>query len=162
MSVEIAVASHRALAPYVESGKRIHLPRIWNADDHAKLLLCVGVRSSRLHAAKFERRPPVFVEIGQDGGGLDSLGGEAKRLHAAHRAGRLRDRAAVFRHQRTCDAVKGSYARNVMLDNGNAGRTSRLDVLVQFIDCRLFEMKRLILDVWLVCHCITLLVWVFT
>jgi hypothetical protein len=49
-----------------------------------------------------------------------------------------------------------------MLDNGNPGRPSRLDGLVQFIDCRLFETKRLILDAWLVCHCITLLVWVFT
>src|ERR1019366_7105969 len=65
MSVEIAVASHRALAPYVESGKRIHLPRIWNADDHAKLLLCVGVRSSRLHAAKFERRPLYLSRSGR-------------------------------------------------------------------------------------------------
>src|ERR1035437_1972826 len=46
-------------------------------------------------------------------------------------------RGAVFRHERTGDAVKGAPARNVMLHNGNAGRPPRLDGLVQFIDCRL-------------------------
>jgi hypothetical protein len=61
MTVELTAAGYRSLAPYVERGKRIHLPGIRNADDHAELLLHTGVGRCRFHAAKFERRPLVLV-----------------------------------------------------------------------------------------------------
>ena len=77
--VEVAPAGDRTLTPDVEGGERIHLPRVRLADDHPELLLHVGIGGRRLHAAVFEGRPLVLVEIGQDGGGLDGFRGKAQR-----------------------------------------------------------------------------------
>src|SRR5262249_1187291 len=79
MPVKIAPASDGTLAPDVEGGERIHLPGIWYADNHPKLLLYGRIGGRCLHAAVFERRPLVLVEIGQDRGSLDGGGREAQR-----------------------------------------------------------------------------------
>ena len=65
VAVELALAGHRALAADVQGGERVELAGIGLADDHAVLLLHRRVGGGRLHAAEFERRPPVFVEIGE-------------------------------------------------------------------------------------------------
>ena len=68
MPVEVAPAGDRTLAADVERGERIHLAGVRHADDHAELLLHGRIGGRRLHAAEFERRPCVLVEIGQDRG----------------------------------------------------------------------------------------------
>ena len=85
------------------------------ADDHAVLLLHRRVGGGRLHAAEFERRPLVLVEIGEDRRGRDRLGREAQRRAGAHRAGRLGDRRAVLGHQQAGDAVIGARPRDIVL-----------------------------------------------
>ena len=72
---------------------RVELAGVRNADDHAELLLHVGLGGGRLHAAEFERRAFVLVEIGQDGRGLHRLRRELQRRAGAHHAGRLRQPA---------------------------------------------------------------------
>ena len=83
MPVEVAAAGDRALAADVERRERIHLAGIGDADDHAELLLHGGIGGGRLHAAEFERRPLVLVEIGQQRRGLDGLRREAQRRAVA-------------------------------------------------------------------------------
>src|SRR5204862_6302103 len=95
-TVERALAGHRALAADVERGERVELPGIRLAGDHAVLLLHRGVGGGRLHAAEFERRTLVFVEIGEDRGGRDGFGRETQWRAGAHRAGRLGDAGAVL------------------------------------------------------------------
>ena len=86
MPVELAPAGDRTLAADVERAERVELAGVRDADDHAVLLLHRGIGGGRLHAAEFERRALVLVEIGQDRRGLDGLGREAQRRARAHRA----------------------------------------------------------------------------
>ena len=79
---------------------RVELAGVGDADDHAELLLHIRLRRRRFHAAEFERRTFVFVEIGQDGGGLHGLRSGTSSAPRPHHAGRLRHRRAVLRHQR--------------------------------------------------------------
>ena len=65
MPVEIAAAGDRALAANVERRQRIDLAGVRLADGHAELLQDIRIGGGRLHAAEFERRAFVFVEIGQ-------------------------------------------------------------------------------------------------
>ena len=51
MPVEDALARHRALAADVKGSQRIHLARVGDTHDHAKLLIYLRVRRGRLHAA---------------------------------------------------------------------------------------------------------------
>jgi hypothetical protein len=139
VTVEIALAGHRALAADIDRGQRVHLVRFGNADDHAELLLHFGIGRGRLHTPVFQRRAFVLVEIGQDLVGFDGLGREAQRLFAAHRAGRRGDVGAVFGDQRARWPVIGTDAVDIALHDGDAGCLPRLDRLVQLIDRRLFE-----------------------
>ena len=143
MPVEIAAAGDRALAADVQRGERVDLPGIRLADRHAELLGDLRIGSGRFHAAEFERRPLVFVEIGQDRRCLHGLDGETQRRAAAHGAFRFRNRRAAFRHQQIGGAVKRAHARDVLPHHGDAGGLARFDRRVQFVDRCLFEAKRL-------------------
>src|SRR5450759_41946 len=105
MAVEVATAGHRAFASDIESRKCIHLPGIWNANDHAELLMHVGVGSGRFHATKFEWRPFILVEIREDFRGLHGLLWETKLCSRTHCARRFRNRRAIFRDEHTGKAV---------------------------------------------------------
>ena len=111
MPVELAPAGDRALAADVERAERVELAGIRDADDHAELLLHRRVGGGRLHAAEFERRAFVLVEIGQDGRGLDGLRRELERRAGAHHAGRLRQPArrppSPARWRRRCRRARG-------------------------------------------------------
>jgi hypothetical protein len=108
MPVVLAATGHRALAADVERGERIELTDVRLADDHAVLLMHGRIGSGRFHAAEFERRPFVFVEIRQDLRGLDGFGREAQRRPGAHGACRFRNRRTVFGDEQTADAVIGA------------------------------------------------------
>jgi len=143
--VEVAAAGHGTLASDVEGGEGVELPGIGLARDHPILLLHGGVRGGRLHAAEFERRSFVLVEIGQDRRSLDGLGRVAQRRHRAHRAGRREDRSAVLGDQQAADPVIGPRPVYIILNNRDAGRLSRVDRPLQLVDRSLFETERLIL-----------------
>ena len=142
--VEVAPAGDRPLAPNVEGGERVHLPGIRLADDHPELLRHVGIGGRRLHAAVFEGRPRVPVEIGQHGGGLDGVRGKAQRHHRAHGARRLGDRGPVLGDEQAGHPVVGAHALDVVLDDRDAGRPPGLDGRVQLLDRRLVQAKRLV------------------
>ena len=129
--VELAAAGHRALAPDVERRERIELPGIGDAGDHPVLLLHRRIGRGRLHAAEFERRPLVLVEIGENRRGLDGLGREAQRRRRAHGAGRLGYRSSVFGHEQAADPVIGPRPVDIVLDDRDAGRAAGSDGLVQ-------------------------------
>jgi hypothetical protein len=141
VAIEFTAAGYRALAADVQRRECVHLARVRNADDHAELLLHVGVGGGRLHTAVFERRSVVLVEAGQECRSLNGLGWEGQRPAGAKRAGRRRNQCAVFGDERAGHAVIGANARDVVLDNGDAGRLFRLDGGMQFVNRRLFEAK---------------------
>ena len=143
MPVELASAGDGTFAADVQRGERVELPGIGLARDHPILLLHGGVRGGRLHAAEFERRSFVLVEIGQDRRSLDGLGREAQRRRRAHRAGRRGDRSAVFGDEQAADPVIGPRPVYIMLNDRDAGRLSRFDRPLQLVDRRLFETERL-------------------
>jgi hypothetical protein len=145
--VEIAAAGHRAFAPDVQGPESIELAGIGLSCDHPILLLHSGVGSRRLHTAEFEGRSRVLVEFGQYRRGLDRLGREAQRRHRAQRAGRFWDERAILGDQYACDPVIGPRALNVVLNHGDAGHLPILDRLMQLVDRRFFETKRLC-----ICH----------
>ena len=74
---------------------------------------------------------------------LDGVRGKTKRRAGAHRAGGFGHRSAVLGHQHARDTVKGAHAIEIVPDDGNAIRPPRPDRLMQFVDRRLFEAKRL-------------------
>ncbi len=143
VAVEIAAAGYRPLAADVERGKSIDLAGIRDAGDHAELLRYRRIGSGWFHAAEFERRPVVLIEVGQDGRGADGVRGETQPNAGAHRAGGLGHRGAVLGHQHARDAVEGADAVEIVPDDRDASRPSRPDGLMQFVDRRLFEAKRL-------------------
>ncbi len=141
MPVEIAAAGDRPLAADVEGGERVELARIGDAGDHPILLLHRGVGGGGLHAAEFEGRTPIAVELGQDRRGPDGLGREAQRSPGAHRAGRFRHRRAILGYQHAGDAVIGASTVDIVLHDRNERRLARTDRPVQIVDRRLFEPK---------------------
>ena len=126
MPVEIAPAGDGTLAADVEGGERIHLPGMRDADDHPELLLHGRIGGRRLHAAVFEGRPRVLVEIGQDRGGLDGVRREAQRRLRAHGARRFGDRGAVCGDERAGDPVIRAHAVDIVLHDRDAGGLPRL------------------------------------
>ena len=144
MPVELAPAGDRALAADVERGERVELAGIRDADDHAELLLHVGIGGGRLHAAEFERRALVLVEIGQERRGLHGLrSGSAAARRRARRRSPAATGAPSCGHQHAGDAVVGAHAVDVVLHDLDAGGLARADRRVQLVDRRLFETKRL-------------------
>ena len=143
MLVELAPAGDRALAADVERADGVELAGVRNADDHAELLRHLRFRGGCLHAAEFERRAFVLVEIGQDRRSLHRLCRELERATRTHHAGRRRHRRAVLRHQRAGDAVVGAHAGEVVLHHRDNRGRARPDRRVQVVDRRLFETKRL-------------------
>ena len=83
---------------------------------------------------------------------LTVCGRKAQRRHGANRAGRFGHRRAILRHERARDTVEGAHALDVVPDHGDAGRPTCSDGLVQLIDRRLVQTKRLILRDKLICH----------
>ena len=131
MPVVIALARHGALAPDVQGGEGVHLARVRDSDDHAVLLLDLGVGRGGLHAAELERRACVFFQIGPVVGGLHRPGGKLDRRAAAHRAPGFRNGRAVF-----------GDAREVSLDHLDARRAAGANRRVQILDARFFEAER--------------------
>ena len=144
VSVELAAAGHRTLAPDVKRGEGVELPAIGLADNHPVLLLHRRVGRGRVHAAEFERRPFVAVEIGQDRRGRDGFRRESERRAGAHRTPHLGHRSTVLGDEQARDPVIGPRALDIMPNHRDAGRPTSLDRLVQFLDRRLFEAKRLV------------------
>jgi len=147
VTVELASAGHRALASDIECGERVELARVRPARDHPVLLLHRGVRGGRLHAAEFDRRPLVLIEIGQDRRGLDRLSREAQRRRRAHHSGRFSGWPAILGYEPARNTVIGPCTLDIVLNHGNAGGLSVSNRLVQFVDRRFFETKRLC-----ICH----------
>ena len=86
MPVEVAAAGHRALAADVERRERVQLPGVRDADDHAELLLDRRIGCGRLHAAEFERRSRVLVEVGKIVEASTVSRGKRERRARAHRS----------------------------------------------------------------------------
>ena len=123
---------------------RVELAGVGNADDHAELLLHIGLGGGRLHAAEFERRALVLVEVGQDGRGLHRLRRKFQRARRARTTPvACGNRRAVRRHQHAGDAVIGAHTREIVLHNRDDGCRAGPDRRVQIVDRRLFETKRL-------------------
>ena len=141
MAIEFTTTGDRPLATDVQRRECIHLTGIRNADDHAELLLHPGVGGGGLHAAVFERRSVVLVEVGQKRRRFHGPGRERQRRAATHRARRRRNRCAVCGDERARHAVVGAHAREVVLHNSDAGRLACPDGGMQLPDRRLFETK---------------------
>ena len=124
---------------------RVELAGVGDADDHAELLRHLGLGGGRLHAAEFQRRALVLVEIGQDRRGLHGLRRElaAPNRHAPRPS--LRPPARRPRHQRAGDAVVGAHAGEIALHDLDHCGLARADRRVQIVDGRLFEAERLVL-----------------
>ena len=144
MPVELAATGHRPLAPDVQGRKGIELPGIWDARDQSVLLPHRRIGSGRFHAAEFERRTLVLVEIGENRRGFDGLGREAQRCRCAHGAGSLGYRSSVFGYETAADFVKRSRPVDIMLNERDAGRAAGSDGRVQLIDRYLFESEWLV------------------
>ena len=142
MAVERALAGHRALATNVDRRQRVDLAGIRDAGDHAELLLHARVRRGRLHAAIFERRSLVPVEVGQHVRDLDRPGREGQRRAAAHRAGRRRHRQAVLGDQHAGRAVIGAHPVDIALDDLDQRDLAGADRGVHVVDRRFFEHER--------------------
>ena len=149
MKIEAALAGHRAFAADVERSDGVDLACVRLADNHAELLLHARIGRGRLHAAEFQRRTSVLVEVRQDRGGLHGFGRKAQRRGRAHGPGRRWHGRAVLGQQQARDAVIGTRAVDVALHDLNHGGLARPDRLVQLGDGRLFQRKRRIL---LVCR----------
>ena len=63
--VAIALAGHRALAADIERAERVQLTGVGNANRHTVLLLHSRIGRGWFHAAKFDGRAGVLIEIGQ-------------------------------------------------------------------------------------------------
>ncbi len=141
MPVEIATAGDGPLAANVEGRQRVHLTGIRLADGHAELLNDVGIRGCRLHAAEFERRAFVSVEIGQQRRRFHGFRCEMQRCTTAHRTLDVRNRGTVFGNQKIGRAIECANAREVVAHNADAGRLAGLDRRMQFVDGCFFETK---------------------
>src|ERR1700730_3623795 len=142
--VEIAAAGDRPLASDVEGGERIELTGIGLAGDHPVLLLRRWIGRRRLHAAEFERRALILVEIGENRRGLDGLDREAQRRRRAHGPLSLGYWSSVFGHEAAADPVKRPRPVYIVLDDCGAGRAAGSNGRVQLIDRRLFESEWLV------------------
>jgi hypothetical protein len=147
VTVEFTAAGHRALAPNIQRGQRVELSGIGLARDHPILLLHCRIGGGQLHAAVFNGWPLIFVEIGQYRRGLDRLCREPQRLHRAHSSGRLMDWRAVLGDQNARDPVIGPRALDIVANDSDTGGLPILDRLLQLVDRRFFETKRLC-----ICH----------
>ncbi len=144
MLIKLAPTRHRTLTTDVQVGERVHLSGVWNAGDHAELLLYAGVRGRSLHTPKFQRGALVPVKIGQDGRCRNGLGGKAKRRLASHHTCRLGDWRPIFGDQGASHAVVCLYAFDIVLHHLNARHRPGPDGRVQRVNCCLFQTKRLL------------------
>jgi hypothetical protein len=85
--------------------------------------------------------PLYLSKIGEQGRGLDRLGGKAQGRARPHGAGGLRHGSAVLGHQRAGHAVEGACAVDVVLHDLDARDLSRPDRRVHLVDGRLFEAE---------------------
>jgi hypothetical protein len=141
MLVELAPAGDRAFASDIQRADPVDLAGVGNANDHAELLLHLGVGGGRFHPAELQRRTFVFVEIGQDGRRFHGLRREFQSRAAADHAGRFGNRRTVIGHQHAGDAVVSADAGQIVLHHRDDGSCARPDRRVQIIDRRLFEAK---------------------
>src|SRR6516225_8684218 len=110
MSVELAFAGDRAFASDVESCERIDLASVGDADDHAKLLMHVRVRSRHFHAPVLEWRPGISFQIGKKRRSFDGLRREAERRSSPNGSRRWMDWSTFLGQQRTGDTIEGAGA----------------------------------------------------
>ena len=143
MSVEFALAGHRTFAADVQCRERVELARIGLADDHAVLLVHIGVGGGRLHAAEFERRTLILIEIGKDRCAGNGLSWKGNRRTAPHGADYLGYRGAVLGHEQARDTVIGAHPRDVLPDDIDAIRAPGADCVVQFLYSCLFDAEGL-------------------
>ena len=146
MPVVITLTGDGALAANVQGGEGVHLTRVRDSDDHAVLLLDLGVGRRGLHAAELERRACVFLQVGQVVGGIYRFGRELYRRAAAHRAPGFGNGRAVFGDEHAGDAVVRAHAREVRLDHLYARRAAGANRRVQILDARFFQAKRPLLS----------------
>src|SRR5262249_25120017 len=140
------------LAPDVEGSERVHLPSVWNTDDHSELLLHGRIRRGRLHASEFKGRSFVLVEVGQYNRRLYRCGGKYDGLLPVDWARSQRNRSAALRHQHAAYAVRGTHALDVALNDLETGDLAGLDRPVQFVDGSLFQAKALFWWIGLLDH----------
>ena len=143
MPVEVAAAGHRALAADVERRERVHLPGIRGCRRSCRTAAArpgsEAVASMRPNSSG---GPWYWSRSGRMVGGLDGLGREASAPSRAP-CRRPRHGRAVRGDQHAGDAVVGAHALDVVPDDRHAGRLPRPDRLVQLVDRRFFEAKRL-------------------
>src|SRR5207248_2350 len=143
VAVEFALAGNRTLAADVQGRERVELTGIRLAGDHAVLLQYRGVGGGWLHAAEFERRALVLVEIGEDRRGCDGFGRKLQWRAGTHRAGRFGDAPTILGDEQAGDPVVGARPGDVVLHDLNTGCFAGPDRRVQFVDRRFFKAKRL-------------------
>jgi hypothetical protein len=96
-----------------------------------------------LHAAIFERRATIPVEIGQDRRSFRRLSRETQRRAAAHRTAGVRNGRAILRDKHAANAIEGADAAQIVLNDRDAGRLPRRDRAVQFVNRRLLQLEGL-------------------
>jgi hypothetical protein len=84
VAVELAPAGDRALAADVEGGERVQLPVMRHAGDHPELRRHGRIGGRCLHAAGCEGRPPILVEIRQEGRRREGVSRKAQRQWHTH------------------------------------------------------------------------------
>ncbi len=119
--IALRLAAHRTLAANVECLDRVELARVRNAHAHPELLLHARIRHSRLHTAVLERRPLIFVEVGQEGRRRHGLRRERERLAAAHDSLRSLDGLSIRCHERSTGSVERLDAIDVRLNDALTG-----------------------------------------
>src|SRR5262249_15428380 len=152
MQVEVAATSYGPLAPDVEGSERVHLPSVWNANNHSELLLRGRIRRGRLHASEFKGRSFVLVEVRQYSRSLYRCGGKYDGLLRADWACSRRHRSAVLRHQHAAYAIIGTDALDVVLNDLETGDLAGFDRPVQLVDRSLFQAKALFWWIGLLHH----------
>ena len=152
MKIVLSLAGDRALAANVEGSDRVYLPCIRLADDHPILLVHVGIRGRRLHAAELKRRPLVLVEIRKDRRCLHRLDWKLQRCKGANRTFRLRDIGAIFRQQKAGHTVIRTRAIDVSLNHLDKRDLASADRLVQIGDGRFLQPERPLIVLDLIQH----------
>ena len=117
----------------IQCCKSIDLARVRYAHNHSELLVHGWVRRSRFHAAKFNRRPPILVQVGKNSRGFHRLCGKHNRCRCAHGATYVFYRGAIFGDQHAAYAIEGSHPGDVTLDDLQASRLARFDGLVKIV-----------------------------
>ena len=144
MAVVLTLAGDRTLAPDVQCAHGIQLPSVGHADNHAELLLHVGIRRGGVHAPELQRRPLVLVHIRQQLRSSHRLCGEPQRLLCADSPPRFRDRPTIRGHQHTGNSVISPCPVDIPLHHLHARYVACLDGRVKLVDGGFFKLEGLL------------------